>query len=193
MPLTIPVENRALRKSPRSSIGSRSRRSCQTNTTPSTPATTNRPTISAEPHPVSAPKEIADSSATTAGKNIPSPVQSKRTRASRFRLRGTSSTAATAPNDAEGHVDEEDEPPPPGRQQQPADVGPSASPSAWAAPWKPMAFPSAAAGTTSTMMARLFACSIAAPTACSARKPHSAARSGASPHSTEATVKIKKP
>ena len=42
-------------------------------------------------------------------------------------------------------------------------------------------------------MARLFACSIAAPTACSARKPHSAGRSGARPQSTEAKVKIKKP
>ena len=38
-------------------------------------------------------------------------------------------------------------------------------------------------------MARLFACNIAAPIACSARKPHSAPRFGASPHSTEASVK----
>ena len=43
------------------------------------------------------------------------------------------------------------------------------------------------------MMARLFACNIAAPTACSARKTQSAPRFGASPHSTEARVKITKP
>ncbi len=43
------------------------------------------------------------------------------------------------------------------------------------------------------MMASEFACSIAAPIACTARKPHSHPSPGASPHSTEAPVKIKKP
>ena len=56
-----------------------------------------------------------------------------------------------------------------------------------------MAFPSDRPGITSTMMARLFACSIAAPTAWSARNPHSAASPGARPHSTEASVKMTKP
>ena len=56
-----------------------------------------------------------------------------------------------------------------------------------------MAFPSERAGMTSTMMARLFACSIAAPTAWSARNPHRAANPGARPQSTEASVKIAKP
>ena len=56
-----------------------------------------------------------------------------------------------------------------------------------------MARPSAAAGTTSTMMASEFACSIAAPIACSARKPHSHPSPGARPHSTDAPVKITNP
>ena len=42
-------------------------------------------------------------------------------------------------------------------------------------------------------MARLFAWSIAAPTAWSARNPHSAPSDGARPQSTEAKVKIEKP
>ena len=50
-----------------------------------------------------------------------------------------------------------------------------------------MAFPSDRVGITSTMMARLFACSIAAPTAWSARNPHSDANPGARPQSTEAS------
>ena len=82
---------------------------------------------------------------------------------------------------------------PPAASSKPPIEGPMASPSACAAPWSPIAFPRARPGTTSTMMARLFACSIAAPTAWRARKPHSAPSVGARPQSAEARVKIKKP
>ena len=82
---------------------------------------------------------------------------------------------------------------PPAASRSPPIVGPMASPSAWAVPWRPIALPSDRLGTTSTMMARLFACSIAAPTAWSARNPQSTPRLGARPHSTEASVKIKNP
>ena len=64
---------------------------------------------------------------------------------------------------------------------------------AWAAPWIPMALPSDVLGTASTMMATLLACSRAAPTAWSARKPINMPRFGASPHRAEPTMKIPKP
>ncbi len=131
--------------------------------------------IRLELQPSSAPKEIAERSATTAGKKIPSPVQSKRTRAMRLRLRGTSRIAARAPKSPKGTFTKKMRRQPPAARSSPPMVGPKPSPRAWAAPWRPMARPSDRAGTTSTMMARLFACNIAAPIACSARKPHSAA------------------
>ena len=49
---------------------------------------------------------------------------------------------------------------------------------ACAAPWNPMARPRERPGTTRVMMARLLACSMAAPTAWRARKTHSAPRLG---------------
>ena len=149
--------------------------------------------ISAELQPSAAPNEIADTSATTAGKKIPSPLQSKRTRASRSRLRGTNSTAATAPNRPKGTLTKKMRRQPPAARSSPPIVGPRARPSAWAVPCRPMARPSDRLGMISTMMAKLFACNIAAPMACSARNPHSAARSGAKPHSADAKVKSKKP
>ena len=42
---------------------------------------TNSPRIEGEVHPFELPKEIAENTATTAGKNRASPLQSKRTRA----------------------------------------------------------------------------------------------------------------
>ena len=174
-------------------MGSLSRRSCQTNSPMSTAAATNRPTINGEPHPSSAPNEMPDNRATTAGKKIASPNQSKRTRAIRFRLRGTSRTAAVAPNRPKGTLTKKMRRHPPAARSSPPTDGPSARPRAWAAPWIPIARPSNRCGMTSTMMARLFACSIAAPTACNARNPHSAPKLGASPHSTEAKVKTTKP
>ncbi len=141
MPLTIPVENWALRKSPRSSMGSRSRRSCQTNSAPRTAASTNRPTINAEPQPVSAPKVMADRSAAIAGKKIASPVQSKRTRANRFWLRGTSSDRGEGADHADGDVDEEDEAPAAGGQQQAADRRAQGEPERLGRPLEPDGLP----------------------------------------------------
>ncbi len=111
----------------------------------------------------------------------------------RSRLRGTSRMAATAPKIPKGTLTKKIRRHPPAARSSPPIVGPRARPSAWAVPCRPMARPSARAGTTSTMMARLLACNIAAPTACSARKPQSAASPGARPHSTDASVKITKP
>ena len=193
VPLAIPVENWAWRKSPRSSIGSRSRRSCQTNSAARTTAVPNSPTINADPQPRSAPNVMAESNAATAGKNMASPDQSNRTRAKRFWLLGTSRIAATAPKRPKGTLTKKMRRHPPAAKSSPPTEGPRASPSAWAVPWSPMAFPSDRLGTTSTMMARLLACNIAAPTAWRARKPHSAARDGANPQSTEAKVKMRKP
>ena len=143
MPLTIPVENWALRKSPRSSMGSRSCRSCQTKRPPSSAARTKRLTISAEAHPCSAPKVMAERRAATAGKKMARPVQSKRTRASRFRLRGTSRMAATAPKMPKGTLTKKMRRHPPAASSRPPTVGPIASPRACAAPCNPMARPSA--------------------------------------------------
>ena len=163
------------------------------NSTPSTKVAPNSPTINVDPQPRSAPNVMAESSAATAGKKIASPDQSKRTRAKRFRLLGTRRMAARAPKRPKGTLIKKMRRHPPAAKSNPPTVGPMASPSACAVPWSPMAFPSDRLGTTSTMMARLFAWSIAAPTAWSARKPHRAPREGARPQSTEAKVKIKKP
>ncbi len=69
-----------------------------------------------------------------AGKNTASPVQSKRTRANRSRDRGTSSTAATAPNSPNGTLTKKIRRHPPAASNNPPTVGPNASPKAWAAP-----------------------------------------------------------
>ena len=82
---------------------------------------------------------------------------------------------------------------PPAARRKPPTVGPSASPTAWAAPWIPIALPSDGLGTASTMMATLFAWRSAAPTAWRARNPISHPRLGASPHSAEPMMKIPKP
>ncbi len=134
--------------------------------------------ISGDRHPRSAPKEMATRRATTAGKKRPRPLTSKGTRRASSRLRGTSRMAATAPRMPMGTLTKKMRRHPPAATSKPPTVGPSARPRAWAAPWKPMARPSERAGTTSTMMARLLACSMAAPTAWSARNPHRAARLG---------------
>ena len=166
MPLTIPVENWALRKSPRSSMGSWSRP-----LVPDEEATEQDgggeagPTISAE-----APTERRTEGDggeerhhrreehAEAGPVEAHPCQ-------QVAAAGHQQDGGHRAEQAEGDVDEEDEAPPARREQQAADVGPRARPSAWAAPCSPMARPSELPGTTSTMMARLFACSIAAPTA----------------------------
>ena len=172
---------------------SRSRRSCQTKNQIRSAAARKSPIMRPELQPNAAPNEIAETSATTAGKKIPSPAQSKRTRFMRSRLRGTSRTAARAPNSPKGTLTKKMRRHPPAARSSPPIVGPRASPKACAAPCRPMARPSDRLGTISTMMARLFACSIAAPTACKARKPQSAARSGAKPQSADASVKSRKP
>ncbi len=82
---------------------------------------------------------------------------------------------------------------PPAANNNPPTVGPRANPTAWAAPWIPMAPPSERLGTASTMMATLLACRRAAPTACTARKAIRAPRLGANPQSTEPSTKSPNP
>ena len=130
MPDAIPVENRPERNSPRSIMGSRSRRSHHTNRASSTAAAANSPAINAEPQPTSAPKEMADRSAAMAGKKRASPVQSKPTRACRFCERGTSRMAATAPNTPKGTLTKKISRHPLAASSSPPTVGPKARPSA---------------------------------------------------------------
>ena len=147
--------------------------------------------ITLELQPSPAPKEIAEMRATTAGKKIPSPVQSKRTRPS-GRGYGHQQDCGHGAEEPKGTFTKKmrRQPQPRGAARRSSDPERVPEPGLTRSP---MARPSYRPGTTSTMMAKLFACNIASPMACSARKPRAPARSGASPQSADAKVKIKKP
>ncbi len=82
---------------------------------------------------------------------------------------------------------------PPAASSRPPTDGPRASPSAWAAPWKPSERPRRDTGTARAMMATLLAWSMAAPMACRARKPSRASRFGALAHRAEPAMKMANP
>ena len=149
--------------------------------------------IDGELHPRALPNEMAEKTASTAGKKRMNPIQSNGVGSWRFRLLGINSTPAIMPTSPNGTFTKKMSRHPPAARRKPPTVGPSASPTAWAAPWIPIALPSDGFGTARTMMATLFACRSAAPTAWRARNPTSHPRPGASPHSAEPTMKIPNP
>ena len=84
---------------------------------------------------------MAERTATTAGKNIDKPFQSKGTLRLRCRLRGIRSRPATTPRTPKGTLIMKMRRQPPTASSSPPTDGPRASPTAWAAPWIPMALP----------------------------------------------------
>lgn len=181
----MPHRNRVLRNNLRSSIGSGQCRSRITKATPRATPATMAPTITGEVQPYEFPNETAESTATTAGKNNASPFQSKGTRSFRWRLRGMRSKPAITPSTPKGTLTMKMRRQPPAANSSPPTDGPNVSPTAWAAPWTPIALPSDGRGTAITMMATLFACSMAAPTAWRTLNAISAPRVGARPQSAE--------
>ena len=109
-------------------------------------ARANRPRISGEVQPASLPSEIPASSATTAGKNKASPHQSNWVRRARFRERGMKNQPSATPRRPIGTLTQKIHRQPPAATNRPPTVGPSAKPSACAAPWIPIPRPRLSGG-----------------------------------------------
>ena len=139
--------------------------------------------------PAELPNETADKRATTAGKNRPNPAQSNGTRPP-VSAAGDEEPPGQRPEQAEGDVDQEDEAPAAGGEQEPTDARPQGQADGLGGALDSDGPPERAAGTARTMMATLLACSMAAPSAWTARKAISAPRSGANPHSADPTMKM---
>ena len=89
---------------------------------------------------------MAERTATTAGKNSPSPDQSKGTRSLSLRLRGMRSRPAIMPSTPKGTLTMKMRRQPPAARSSPPMEGPRARPTAWAAPWIPIALPERSPG-----------------------------------------------
>ena len=122
-------------------MGSAVRRSRMTKPTPA-PTGGQQAEIAGETQPSLLPKVTATMRPTTAGKNSPRPAQSKGTLPTRCRLRGMNRIPATIPMSPAGTLTKKTRRQPPAASSRPPTAGPSARPSAWAAPWMPMLRPS---------------------------------------------------
>ena len=103
--------------------------------------------MAGEAQPSRSPDDTAPMRTAMAGTKMARPAQSKRARSARWRLRGMNNHAATIPRRPTGTFTRKISRHPPVASSSPPAAGPRAKPSAWAAPWTPMARPSELEGT----------------------------------------------
>ena len=187
----MPAVKSRLRNSRRSIIGALVRCSRRMKTPTRIAAATSSDNGAATPE--LAARFSASRNATTAGAKNPRPSQSNRIRGARSRDRGSSNHAKTKPITPTGPFRKKIDRQPATPISKPPTVGPSARPTACAAPWMPMARPRLALGIAVAISATEFACSIAAPSACTTRKPMRTPRVGENPQPIDASVKTAKP
>ena len=122
-------------------MGSRSRRSCQRNSAPRTAASANRPTISAEPQPVSAPNVIARQERRHRREEDPESCPVEAHACQQVPAPRHQGDRGDGADQADGDIDEEDEAPSAGGQEQAADRRAQGEPERLGRPLEPDGLP----------------------------------------------------